>query len=83
LGKDFWPLASTAWERLVQLHALRGLLKANEVFEMVKRERAMKHVNSPWALDGDCLEKLDRDFHAKALSLAKVIPAEERWRFGL
>lgn len=85
-GTEFWPFAPQAWERLVQLHALRGLMAANEVFEFVRRARSIHECQSPNAkvsCASEQLEDLDRDFHCKAAQLARVIPAKERWHFGL
>lgn len=85
-GTEFWPFAPQAWERLVQLHALRGLMTANKVFEFVKRARNANECQSPNAkvpCAPEQLDVLDRDFHRKAAHLARVIPAKERWHFGL
>ena len=85
-GTEFWPFAPNAWERLVKLQALRGLMTANEVFDFVSRARRTHECQSPNAkvpCAPEQLEDLDRDFHHKAAHLAKVIPAKERWHFGL
>ena len=83
----FWPFAPNAWERLVKIHALRGLLKANEVFDFVRveRDRTDSRVspNAKAPCPPERLHELDVDFHRHAKHLAKVIPARERWRFGL
>ena len=86
LGADRWPFAPQAWEGLVKLNALRGLLTANQVFRFVSRARRTHECQSPNAkvpCAPEQLEVLDRDFHRHAKQLAKVIPAKERWQFGL
>ena len=83
---QFWPFAPNAWERLVKIHALRGLLSANEVFGFLSRARRTHECQSPNAkvpCTTEQLNELDADFHRQASHLAKVIPANERWQFGL
>lgn len=86
-GTKFWPVVPNAWERLVKLHALRGLLEANEVFDFVRDERARTDSRTSPVAKASCtaeqLNELDADFHRHAKHLAKVIPAKERWQFGL
>lgn len=83
-GSGFWPFASNAWERLVKLHALRGLMTANEVFEFLRHERErMSSPNAKVPCTPERLNELDLDFHRHAGHLARVIPARERWQFGL
>lgn len=86
-AKEFWPFAPNAWERLVKIHSLRGLLSANEVFDFVRRERdrADSHLspNAKASCTSERLNELDLNFHRHAKHLAKVIPAKERWQFGL
>lgn len=83
---QFWPFAPNAWDRLVKIHALRGLMSANEVFGFVTRARRTHECQSPnakVACTTEQLNELDADFHRQASRLAKVIPAKERWQFGL
>lgn len=86
-GTDLWPFAPQAWGGLVKLHALRGLLKANEVFDFVRaecsREDSRASPNAKVPCTSEQLNELDVDFHRHAKHLAKVIPAKERWQFGL
>ena len=83
----FWPFAPNAWERLVKIYALRGLLKANEVFDFVRGERdrtdSRVSPNAKAPCTPERLNELDVNFHRHAKHLAKVVPAKERWRFGL
>jgi hypothetical protein len=86
LGADRWPFAPQAWEGLVKLNALRGLLTANQVFRFVSRARRTHECQSPNAkvpCAPEQLEVWDQDLHRHAKHLAKVIPAKERWQFGL
>ena len=83
---QFWPFAPNAWERLVKIHALRGLMSANDVFKFVSRARRTHECQSPNTnvpCAAEQLNDLDVDFHRHARHLAKVIPAKERWQFGL
>ena len=86
LGAGRWPFAPQAWEGLVKLNALRGLLTAKKVFRFVSRARRTHECQTPNAkakCTPEQLEVLARDFHRHAKHLAKVIPAKERWQFGL
>ena len=68
------------------MHALLGLLTANDVFEFVSRARNTNECQSPNAkvpCSSEQLDVIDRDFHRHAAHLARVIPAKERWQFGL
>ena len=84
---EFWSFAPNAWERLVKIHSLRGLLTANEVFNFlrVERDRTDSRVspNAKAPCSPERLNELDVNFHRHAKHLAKVVPAKERWRFGL
>jgi hypothetical protein len=83
-GQEFPYLAENAWDGLTKLHAYRGLLQANIAFETAKQ-------NSFWdepalMLPNNSIRRsiaVDRKFHRYASHLAKVIPAKERWRFGM
>ena len=84
IGSSLWPFATHAWDGLIKLHALRGHHKANEVFSHLQEAKSCCHLAGTKAcLPKECIDELNRQFHLKALHLAKVIPAKERWRFGL
>lgn len=86
LGAERWPFAPQAWEGLVKLNALRGLLTANKVFRFVSRARRThecQSLNAKTRCATEQLSELDVNFHRHARHLAKVIPAKERWQFGL
>ena len=86
-GADFWPFAPQAWQRLVKIQAVRGWQMATElsvliVQECSELEKAGLTASCNHGTAEDLVEQktlLDR----QAARLAKVIPAKERWQFGL
>jgi tetratricopeptide (TPR) repeat protein len=76
--------APDAWEGLIKLHAYRGLLQANEAFDAIKHEKFWDS-STEVTLPGNSKQirtLLDKKFHRYAMHLAKVVPANERWKFG-
>ena len=85
-GRKYPWFAENAWEGLVRLHAYRGFLEANNAFESVKGKDFLEDKNLALMLPDNSSERsaqVDKIFHRYAKHLAKVIPAKERWRFGL
>ncbi|MEW6302671.1 MAG: hypothetical protein AB1705_04320 [Verrucomicrobiota bacterium] len=84
-GRYLSPFDVNAVDGLVKLHALRALLAASEMLGNTTDElAAFERGREPESME-DLLATLqtEADFKKKALHLAKVIPAEERWRFGV
>ena len=86
-GADFWPFAPQAWQRLVKIQAARGWQMATELFSLVGLESSQQipgasTTSTNHGTAKDLVEQktlLDR----QAARLAKVVPAKERWQFGL
>lgn len=85
IGQDLWPFAPNAWEGLTKLHALRGLLKANDVFDYVRDDEFWSNscVLNTQQNALAMRRAADIEFHRYAKHFAKIVPARERWRFGL
>ncbi|MEN9677419.1 MAG: hypothetical protein RIS76_3315 [Verrucomicrobiota bacterium] len=86
-GADFWPFAPQAWQRLVKIQAVRGWQMATELSAAIdqgcsERETGSSAAASNHGTSADLVEQkalLDR----QAARLSKVVPAKERWQFGL
>ena len=86
-GADFWPFAPQAWQRLVKIQAARGWQMATELSSLVGLESSQQisgasTTSTNHGTAEDLAEQkalLDR----QATRLAKVVPAKERWQFGL
>ena len=85
LGTGLMPFAPNAWEGLVKIHALRSFLQANEAFAYINDDEFWTDESS--GLLPQVMRRArpmyDVTFHRYAKHLAKVVPAKERWRFGL
>lgn len=86
-GADYWPFAPQAWQRLVKIHAVRGWQMATELSVLIDQECSERETgSSPAASNHGTAEDLDEQkalLDRQASRLAKVVPAKERWQFGL
>ena len=84
IGQCFPWFAENAWTGLVKLHAYRGLLQANVAFESARNKFCAE--TDSLMLPGNNSKRAasaEKEFRRYAKHLAPVIPAKERWRFGL
>jgi len=84
-GERAMPFAPNAWEGILKINALKAFLKANEVFQFVREDEPWEKLDVAFMArsGGSARLKADKLFHRYAKHLAKVVPAKERWRFGV
>ena len=86
-GADCWPFAPQAWQRLVKIQAVRGWHLATELSALIAQECSDRDTgSSPAASNHGTAEDLAEQkalLDRQATRLAKVVPARERWQFGL
>jgi hypothetical protein len=86
-GADCWPFAPQAWQRLVKIQAVRGWQIATELSALIDQERSERETgSSPTSTNHGTAEELAEHkalLQRQATRLAKVVPAKERWQFGL
>ena len=86
-GADFWPFAPQAWQRLVKIHAARGWQMATELSVLIDQECSeLEKAGLPTSCNHGTAEDLAEQkalLDRQASRLAKVVPAKERWQFGL
>ena len=86
-GADCWPFAPQAWQRLVKIQAVRGWHLATELSVLIGQECSERQAGtSPTSCNHGTAEDLDEQkalLDRQASRLAKVVPAKERWQFGL
>ena len=86
-GADCWPFAPQAWQRLVKIQAVRGWQMATELSVLIDQERSDRETGrSPAASNHGTAAGLAEQktlLDRQATRLAKVVPAKERWQFGL
>ncbi|MEN9574440.1 MAG: hypothetical protein RL514_2295 [Verrucomicrobiota bacterium] len=86
-GADCWPFAPQAWQRLVKIHAARGWQMATELCALIEQECSERATgSSPTSSNHGTAEDLDEQkslLERQAARLTKVVPAKERWQFGL
>ena len=86
-GADYWPFAPQAWQRLVKIQAARGWQMATELSVLIAQECSERETGrSPAASNHGTAAGLAEQkalLDRQASRLAKVVPANERWQFGL
>ena len=86
-GADCWPFAPQAWQRLVKIQAARGWQMATELSAAIDQERSERKTDSsPASTNHGTAKDLAEQkalLNRQASRLAKVVPAKERWQFGL
>lgn len=86
-GADCWPFAPQAWQRLVKIHAIRGWQMATELSALIGQECSeLEKADLPTSCNHGTAEDLAEQktlLDRQASRLAKVVPAKERWQFGL
>ncbi len=86
-GGDCWPFAPQAWQRLVKIQAVRGWQMATELSAAIDEDVSERLTGaSPTTTEHGTAEDLAEQkalLDRQATRLAKVVPAKERWQFGL
>jgi tetratricopeptide (TPR) repeat protein len=86
-GADCWPFAPQAWQRLVKIQAARGWQMATELSALIDQECSeLEKAGLPTSGNYGTAKDLDEQkalLNRQASRLAKVVPAKERWQFGL
>ena len=86
-GGDCWPFAPQAWQRLVKIQAVRGWQMATELSAAIDEDVSERLTGaSPTTTEHGTAEDLAEQkalLDRQATRLAKVVPAKDRWQFGL